>query len=312
LEGPASGSEAGPSKPVVYLAECGYDRGEERDVIETELRAHGYSVLPDRELPVREEHYRKEVAAMMERASLSVHLVGSDYGMVPYGPSGKSVPVLQNEIAIERSRTAGMPRIIWTPASVTTKNQEQQRFLERLQNDAEAQHGADLIISDMETVKATIHAALRKLEQPKALQQTAASAGTDSGARLAYLICDERDKEAVKPLRRLLMAAGYQVRLPLFTDDAAVVRQHHQELLGECELIVHYWGCGDVKWKATVETDLWKLKAYRTSKPLPKRCTIVAGPANSDKDELMEFPEPGTLDGTAGVPEEALRDLLAQ
>ena len=43
--------------------------------------------------------------------SLSVHLVGSTYGAVQDCPNDKSIVVLQNELAMKRSREAGLRRI---------------------------------------------------------------------------------------------------------------------------------------------------------------------------------------------------------
>jgi hypothetical protein len=303
-------ASASSSKPVVYLAECGYDRGADRDAIETDLRAHGYTVLPDRQLPSRADDYLRDVTGMLERCQLAVQLVGTDYGMVPWGPGGKSAPVLQNEVAVERSRSFGLPRILSLAAAAAVSHPDQERFIHNLQNDAEFQHGADLIIGDLETVKATIHAALRRLEQPKPAPAVAENP-VETADKLAYVICDQRDMDAIKPLRRFLMSAGYRrVRLPLFTDDAAAVRQNHETLLAECDLVVHFYGNGDVRWKASVEADLFKLKAYRSSKPLPRVCTLVGEPLTPDKADMIEFLEPGTVDGTGSFPEDALKDLL--
>ncbi|HEX3231312.1 MAG TPA: TIR domain-containing protein, partial [Pyrinomonadaceae bacterium] len=88
--------EQGPAKPTVYLAECSYDRKQTREILEGELRRHGYTVLPDHELPREEAEYSAAVEGLLKRCRLSVHLVGETYGGVPDGPSQKSVVVLQN------------------------------------------------------------------------------------------------------------------------------------------------------------------------------------------------------------------------
>ena len=45
------------TKPTVYLAECSYDRREAREMLESDLRLHGYTVLPERPLPREEADY---------------------------------------------------------------------------------------------------------------------------------------------------------------------------------------------------------------------------------------------------------------
>jgi hypothetical protein len=94
----ASGAAAG--KPAIYLAECSFDRRNTREALESELRVHGYPVLPDTQLPKEEEDYVAAVEGFLARCELSIHLVGAKYGLVPDGPSDKSVTVLQNELAI--------------------------------------------------------------------------------------------------------------------------------------------------------------------------------------------------------------------
>ena len=123
----------GPPKPVVYLAECGYDRSQERQLLRSELRTHGYEILPDRDMPSDEQAYVREAAAMLHpQAQLSVHLIGSDCGLVPYGRTGASAPVIQNDLAIQRCREEALERMIWLPSDTGSENAVQQRFIDRL------------------------------------------------------------------------------------------------------------------------------------------------------------------------------------
>ena len=47
------GERTGPAKPTVYLAECSYDRKQAREILEGELKRHGYPVLPDQAVAAR-------------------------------------------------------------------------------------------------------------------------------------------------------------------------------------------------------------------------------------------------------------------
>ena len=71
---------AGPPKPVIYLAECSWDRGDDREKIRSELRATGYTVLPDQgtRLPEMEVEYVAEVGGLLDRCQLSIHVVGAN------------------------------------------------------------------------------------------------------------------------------------------------------------------------------------------------------------------------------------------
>ena len=191
---PAAGSGAGkaavaasPDKPAVYLAECSFDVREARESLEAELRMHGYMVYPDHALPVEEEAFVPEVEKMLALCKLSIHLIGSRYGAVLDGPSEKSMGVLQNDIAIRRSRSDGLQRLIWVPRDVQSDSPRQQQFINSLSRDPEAQFGADLITGDLENMKSATHAALKKLEAPPAPATPAASAASASEAGVPHL-----------------------------------------------------------------------------------------------------------------------------
>jgi hypothetical protein len=107
--------EQATAKATIYLAECSYDRKETREILEGDLRHHGYTVLPDQQLPRDEADYVAAVERLLERCRLAIHLVGESYGAVPVGPSQKSVAELQNELAVQRSKSGALARVIWLP-----------------------------------------------------------------------------------------------------------------------------------------------------------------------------------------------------
>ena len=142
--GDSGHDEQATAKATIYLAECSYDRKETREILEGDLRRHGYTVLPDQQLPRDEGEYVAAVARLLERCKLSIHLVGASYGAVPDGPSEKSAVVLQNELAVQRSKSGALPRVIWLPEGTHSEQAPQQVFIEALHQDAEAQFAADL------------------------------------------------------------------------------------------------------------------------------------------------------------------------
>jgi hypothetical protein len=293
---------------AIYLAECGYDRREAREALASELRLHGFKIFPDQQLPREEADYVAEVAKLLERCKLSVHLIGSSYGAVPDGPSQKSVLILQNELAAQRSKTAGLQRIIWIPEGSRSEHSEQQAFIETLQRDVQAQSGADLITSDLESLKSAIHSALRKLEKPEPSAPTHACAA--GCTKLIYVICDEKDRAATVPIRRYLKAQALDVKIPVFEGDAATVRQSNQDLLTQCDAAIVFYGAAGEAWRRTVESDLKKVSAYRTEKPAPASYTYLAEPSTADKSDLMELEEPNLINGLKGFSETELEPFL--
>ena len=282
---PGSGPDrAAPAttRPTVYLAECSYDRREARDMLESDLRLHGYTVLPEHPLPREEADYVAAVERVLGGCALSIHLVGESYGAVPDGPSQKSLVVLQNELAVQRSKSGALSRVIWLRQGTVSAHAQQQAFIAALHQDAEAQCGADLITGDLEACKAAIHAALKKLEKPERETPTEPVAAADT--RLIYLLCDEKDRKATVPLRKFCREQGWTVALPAFEGDATAVREANQNLLTTCDAVILFYGAGDDAWKRTIDNELKKMPGYRGGKPLLARYTYLADPRTSDKD----------------------------
>ncbi|ETX06236.1 MAG: hypothetical protein ETSY2_18280, partial [Candidatus Entotheonella gemina] len=131
--------EQAAAKLTIYLAECSYDLREAREILEGDLRRHGYHILPDQALPREEADYGTAVERILARCKLAIHLVGKNYGAVPDGPNLKSVTVLQNELAVQRSKSAALPRVIWLPEGIRAEHELQRAFIEALHQDAEVQ-----------------------------------------------------------------------------------------------------------------------------------------------------------------------------
>jgi hypothetical protein len=295
-------------KPTAYLAECSYDRREARETLEGELRIHGCVVLPDRPLPMEESEYVAAVTRMLDPCAVSIHLIGSGYGAVPDGQSQKSVVVLQHELALRRVAPWPLRRIIWLPEGTASTHVGQQAFIASLHDDPAFHREADLITGDLEALKAAVFSALQKLAEPA----TAVSrqAGQGSGAKLVYVVCDERDRQATIPIRKSLKARDIEVQIPVFVGDAATVRRANQDALSRCDAVIVLYGAGDEAWKRTVDNDLKKSSAYRGDRPMPTRFTYLAEPRSQDKDELIALEEPNLIDGLSGFREETLRPVL--
>jgi hypothetical protein len=281
------------AKTAIYLAECSYDRKQDRETLEGELRRLGYGVLPDRELPRDEAGYVDAVEGLLSDCRLAVHLIGASRGAVPDGPSEKSTAELQNELAVRRSRNAGLKRVIWLPDGTQTDHAAQQAFLEALHNDPEAQFGADLITGDFEALKTTIYATLKSLEEPKPEANGAAA----TGSKLIYLICTDKDRPATVRVRKYLHEQGLDVSMPAFEGDAAAIRAVHEQLMTDCTAVLLFYGAGDEAWKRAMDNELRKAAGYRNGTPLLASFTYLADPSTGDKEDLIAMGEPDLIDG---------------
>lgn len=295
---PAAGGQ------VVFVAECGRDLQAVRAQLVTDLRLHGHTVLPAQQLPLSEDLLRPELAALLARATLAVHLVGSSAGPVPEGPTGQSLVALQNAMAAAQSQAGGLRRVLWLAPGAQGERPEHQAFLDALQTDAGLQRGADLLRGDAEALKGAVHQVLQALRQPA--PPPAPTGG--SGPRV-HLLMTEADRPAAVPLIKALRALGLAVSVPVFVGDAADIRQRDAQLVAESRAVVVVYGAGDEAWKFHQLSDLQKQAAIAGSGP--SRWLALLPPHTPDKDLEQALADPATLDLLAGVDAAALAPLRA-
>jgi len=296
----SSAPAAGKAMPSIYLAECTRDQRDARATLEGELKRLGYDIVPDSQLPTDSAEYVAEVERLLQQCELSIHLIGSSYGVVPDG-TDQSVVALQNQSAVNISRKNGLARVISVPADLQTTDPRQQAFITALHQDAGLQFGADLITGGIEDLKSAVRAAIARVER------AAAAPVADGDKTLVYVICDPRDIQATVPLAKSLVASGMRVELTVFDGDAAAVREANEQLMKTAGAIVLFWGAGDDTWRAYQQSDIRKNEGARHDNP-PKTITYVAGPATSKKQFLLQT-EAGVIDGLSAPEEQALAAL---
>ena len=304
---PTPAEAAGPPKPVIYLSECSWDRGDDREKIRGELRATGYTVLPDQgtRLPDMEVEYAAEVDRLLNRCRLSIHIIGANGGKILNGPGRRDAVQLQNEIAARKSQEGWLSRLIWLPAT-SFAQPEQQNFIDALRSKAELQRGGDLIEDNLEGLKNALRITLKKVEELPPKKTEAAA----PGGRTMYVLCVPADRPATVPLRKFLKAHGWEVELPVFEGDAATVRQTHQELLTSCAAVLVFYGAGDEAWKRTTESALQKIKSSRRGKPLLNIFTYLAPPMTGHKQDCIDMGEENLIVGSETFIEAAVQPLI--
>ncbi len=300
---------AASDKGTIFFADCSFDRHEDRNAVIEDLRSAGYGILPETQLPTEEANFFGALAPILGQSILSVHVIGSNYGVVPDGPSERSRSVLANDLAIEYSKKFGLKRIIWLPSGIKTTSPRQQEFIDSLVNNPEPKFGAQLVTGTVEDLKAAIHAALKK-EVPA---EVVSSAQAPAAARkVIYLIFDESDREATMPLRIFLRKQGFDTRVPAFKGDAATVRQSNQEMLALCDAAIVFYGTQEDSWKSAIDAEILKSAANRTSKPPLHPFILLAPPETTDKSEIIVL-EDRVINCLAGFAnEKAVEDALAE
>lgn len=292
-------------KGTIFLTETSWDRDSDRQHLEAELSGRGYLVLPDRDLPAHEDACRGELKKMLAGCVLAIHIIGNMPGMVPKGPSQKSVDELQNEMAAAESEARGIPRVIWMPNESQSTNPAHQQFLNRLDHDDRMQRGGDVVKGDIEVLKGAVLQSLQKLElRKKSSTQDVSDTKVDAG-KLIYVICDKRDNKATIDFRKALSDRGFEPRRPLFDGDAGTVRQQNDSMLAQCGLVVLFWGAGDKDWYQNTKVEVEK------AKPRASVWTYLATPVSSHKELLLDQMEGGPIiNGMSGAVAETELDRM--
>jgi len=269
--------QAATPEVSVYVAETTYDLKAEREQLLRELKDRRYRIFPERPLAAYAEDLKQAVRDDLEKCRLSLHLIGANYGLIPEGET-RSIVVLQHELASERARN-GFSQLIWMRPSLQPAEDRQKEFIAQLERHTSARNGFELFKTSLEDLKTFLQDKLRarpKTQPSEVPEQTPAQ---------VYLICDQQDADAVRPLKKHLFEKGFEVTLPLWKGDLAQVREDHEENLRLCDAALVYFGSADELWFRAKLRDLLKSAGLgRTKGPLMAGIYLAA-PGTPEKED---------------------------
>lgn len=290
-------------KPGVYLADVTSDLAEDRDNIKRELKHYGYKILPDRELPLEVASLEAAVREHLARCALSIHLVGSRYGIIPEGEK-RSVVQIQADLATERvSVDPSFARLIWMPPEITPAGDLQERFVESLQNKIGA--GAELLHGSLEEFKTRI------LEKLSRVQPAKLTTRSENVLTRVYFIYDSQDTDAVAPIEEYLFDQGYEIISSLGEGEGAQAAKYHRENLLNCDAVLIYYGNGNQLWLRSRLWDLQKVKGWGRTTPMSATAVYIDQPNNQEKTRFKTR-EAMVLNGLDRDPAIALQPFVAQ
>jgi len=290
---------------VVYIADTVLELRAQSDQLRRELRQRGYVVYPCEVAPENGARYREFVAEQLGKAGLSVHLLGSLYGVALEGESRSTIEV-QVEESGRLAATGGLRRVLWLPENLTPGEERQQRFIETLERDAANQPNTELLQTSIENLKTFL---LRTLATSSA--KPAAAARPATAPPIVYLIHDQRDAGAVEPLRDVLMARGYEVKPSYFEGAESELREYHQDNLVHSDAAIIYYGAPSELWVQRKLADLRKAFGLGRGRPYQAKALVVGAPARPDKERLRTQ-EALVISATEGLTAETLAPFLDQ
>jgi hypothetical protein len=293
-------------KGTVFLAETTFELRDEREAIKRDLIRNGYEVLPDRPLPMIAPELEPIVRDQLGRSTLSIHLIGKNYGVVPEGDV-QSLPELQQALASKRGAAGGLASMIWIAPDLEADDERQRRFIERLQTDPEVHASAELLEIPLEDLKTLIY---RKLLPPSRPEKVVSSSA-DELTRV-YLICDRDDVDAAAAVTDYLFDQGYEVILPVFDEDEAQMLLDHDENLKSADAVLIFYGAANEVWLRRKLRELQRSDGLGREKPWLARAIYVAGPATPQKQRLRTLEATVLHQSEAGFDAAAIEPFLIE
>jgi hypothetical protein len=266
-----------PSRETtVFLAEAASDLKSARDSLRRELEDRGYHVLPKAPLPLDAEGLIAAVREGVEHSCLTIHPIGARYGTVPEGDE-RSVAHIQLDLAVESARDGARRSLIWIPEDLKAAEGRQKALIKGIERMSAPGVASEVLQVSLEVLKTYVMDKLDAASKPT----TEHTAHKD--ATRIYLICDQNDFEAVKPIQSYLEDQGYAVTLPLREGTEIEIREDHQDSLVLCDAVLIHYGAGRKFWLRTKLWDLVKAPGWGRAKPLLAEAVYLAAPDTPEK-----------------------------
>ncbi len=300
---PKKGQNLVPSKrtKTVYLAETSYDIHQEREQIRRELLENGYQVLPEQKLPYYQPDLNEQIKKDLAASTLSIHLIGANYGVVPEGGED-SITVIQNNLAIEQANHGGLSRIMWLGGGNQPDNVRQLDFIKNLRNEGLVHDRAELL----ETTLSELKFCLLDMLSHDPLQKKSVSINENVTKQL-YIICKEADvsKEVLLNIEDHFFEAGFDVITPAFTGEEEALRIDHQENLINCDAVLIFYADDNPLWLRSKIRDLLKIKGYGRSKALASKCIFSCVP-----EANIRLHDTDIIDGVQGFNPSLFKSII--
>ena len=267
---------------TVYLAQTTSDLQPEVEKIRRELIGRGHKVLPTQPLSMVGDDLVPQVAGYLSESALSIHPVGKSYGIVPEGEN-ESMVAIQNRLAAEQTTKSRLNRVVWIPRDVEIDDERQQTFLEGLKTSPELYAGAEIVQDHLTGLKEFVLDRLKPDEQPA---EDPTAEDSESRPPRVYLICDEKDEEAVEELEDYLFDQGLEVSLPAFGAEEEEALEAHRENLVDADAVLIFYGAARHSWVDIKVRNLLKARGYGRTSDISFQAVYIAPPIDRRKERF--------------------------
>ena len=145
---------------------------------------------------------------------------------------------------------------------------------------------------------------------------TAAASAAAAGAKRTklkqvYLICENRDREFIRPIKQYLFKERFEVITRLEGDAGAErLTEYHRKNLRECDAALIYFGSGDEPWVRKNLEDLEKAYGYGRDDDWAASAVYIGQPPRDEKEDFLTHMVPYVIHNLSGFNPEDLQDFV--
>jgi hypothetical protein len=260
---------------TVFLAWTTGDLAEEREKLRRELEARHCNVVPTGAPPLDAAGVREHIVTALKDAKVAIYLIGAHYGFVPDGEE-RSIIELQSDEAVYQESTSTAARIVWLAPNVKP-HPRLSALVERVQQSSPKGGRVDVLANQsIEALKTLVLDRLNPLPKAAPRAENPRDRGSNKVLPVVYLLADQLDREAVKPIQNFLFDQSLEVRLPLFEGDSEEIRREHYATLEECKGVLLIWGKANESWLRNMLRDLNKVFGLGRTEPYKAAALYLA------------------------------------
>ena len=288
---------------AVYLAEVTDDLEDVRAQLRDALAQQGIQVLPELRLPSQSGAMREEVAKSLERAVLSVHLMGPLPGKAADGDPLPATQI-QYRLASEVGARNKLRRVVWLPPDLDTaavKSDAHRAFLESLRYEQESESPMEMLQKSVEELKEIV---LKKLLPPP----KKVSRFEIKRRALVYVAHHPEDESEAETIKKYLRDARQDVMLTRGKDEREQLRDLRARMKS-CNAVLILYGRSPLKWARDITLEARDMAEKRRRNPLFAKSVCDAPP--DGKDDLgLDFEGWPILSCRRGIEVEGLEPFI--
>jgi len=108
-----------------------------------------------------------------------------------------------------------------------------------------------------------------------------------SKLKQVYLICENRDRSFIRPIKEYLFKQNIEVITWLDDDTGRTLMDYHHKNLRDCDAALVYFGNGDEPWVRKNLEDLEKAFGYGRDHDWAASAVYVGAPPNDQKEDFL-------------------------